>query len=61
MAIKLMYIPYDDTQNYHFCRLQFVVETFGTQLNESTNQNSMKVPKGDKLMNKKTLLLSGLG
>ena len=56
MADKLMYIPNDDTQNYHFGRLQSVVETFGTQLNESTNHNSMKVPKVDKLMNKKTLL-----
>ena len=29
MADKLMYIPSDDTQNYPFCRLQLVVETFG--------------------------------
>ena len=60
MADKLMYIPNDDTQNYHFCRLQSVIKTFGSQLNESTNQNSIKVPKVDKLMNKKTLSLSGL-
>ena len=26
---KLMYIPNDDTQNYPFCKLQLVVETFG--------------------------------
>ena len=29
MADKLMYKPNDDTQNYLFCRLQLVVETFG--------------------------------
>ena len=29
MADKLMYIPDDDTQNYPFCRLQLVIETFG--------------------------------
>ena len=28
MAVILMYIPNDDTQNYRFCRLQLVVETF---------------------------------
>ena len=27
--IPFMYIPNDDTQNYLFCRLQLVVETFG--------------------------------
>ena len=26
---QLKYIPKDDTQNYHFCRLQSVVESFG--------------------------------
>ena len=29
MTDKLMYIPNDNTQNYLFCRLQLVVETFG--------------------------------
>ena len=28
MASKLIYIPNDDAQNYPFCRLQLVVETF---------------------------------
>ena len=28
MADKLMYIPNDDTQNYPFCSLQLVAETF---------------------------------
>ena len=38
---KLMYIQNDDTQNYTFCGLQLVVETFG----HSTKQYSLKVPK----------------
>ena len=45
MANKLMYIPNDNTQNYHSCRLQLVVDT---QLNKSTNQNSVKVVKQTK-------------
>ena len=28
MTDKLMYIPNYDTQNYHFCKLKLVVETF---------------------------------
>ncbi len=42
MANKLMYILNDNTQNYLFCSLKLVAETFelNTQLNESTNQNS---------------------
>ena len=38
MADKLMYIPNDDTQNYPFCNLQLVVETFG-HLTRRTNQS----------------------
>ena len=35
-----MYIPINDTQNYTFCRLQLVVETFGQSTNnEPTDQN----------------------
>ena len=41
MADAEMYIPNDDTQNYQFCRLQLVDETFG----HSTYQNSIKVIK----------------
>ena len=41
MHDSFMYIP-----NYcPVCRLQLVVETLGTQLNETTNQNSIKVSK----------------
>ena len=56
MANKLMYIPYDDTQNYPFCRLKLMVERLDTQLNEQINQNSIKVPKVVKPKSKKTLL-----
>ena len=41
MADKLTYIPNDATQNYPFCRLELVVETF----EKPTNQNSLKSPK----------------
>ena len=40
-----MYIPNDDTLNYLSFRLQLVVETLDTQLNELTNQNSINVSK----------------
>ena len=44
MADKLIYTPNvnSNTQNYLFCRLKLVVETFDTQLKKSTNQNSLK-------------------
>ena len=56
MAEKLMHIPNDDTQNYFFCRLKFVVETSEHQLHKPTNQNSVKVPEVVKTTNKKMLL-----
>ena len=40
MTDKFMYITNDDTPNYPLCRLQLVVETFGTQLNEQTVNKS---------------------
>ena len=51
MADKLMYIPYGDTHNYPFSRLQLVVERFGHSLNKPTNENSIKIPKLVKLTN----------
>ena len=42
----------DNTQKYPFCRLQ--LERLDTQLNEPTNQNSIKVAKDIKPTNKKT-------
>ena len=45
MEDKLMYIPNNDAQNYPFCRLQLVVETFEHAKNKPTNQNSIIVPK----------------
>ena len=52
-----MYIPNENTQNYPFCRLQLVVETFGNSTKcEPTNQNTLKVPKVFKPMNKMAFL-----
>ena len=53
MDDKLIYIPNVNTQNYPFCRIQLVVKM---HFNNSTNQNSFKVPKVVKPRNKKTLL-----
>ena len=52
---ELMHIPIDDTQNYQFCRLQLVVETLDTQLNEPTNQNQVNIPKIIRETNRKIL------
>ena len=53
MAVNLMYNPNVNAQNYPFCRLWLVVETFDTQFNKPTNIDLLKVPKVVKLMNKK--------
>ena len=37
-----MYILNDDTQNYLFFRLQFVVERLDTQLNELNNKKNSR-------------------
>ena len=50
MSDKLMYIPNEDTQNYHLFRLQLVVETF-EHSNEPNNPNSIIVSKVVKLTN----------
>ena len=60
MINKLMYILYDDTQNYPFCRLQLVIKTFGHSTKWQPNQNSIKVPKVVKLTNKKMWKFWGL-
>ena len=52
MADKLMYIPIDDTQN--FVDYNYWLKRLDIQLNELTNQNSIKVTKVTK-PNKKTL------
>ena len=54
MADKLMYITNDYTQNYPFCRIQLLVKSLDTQIVETTNQNSIKIPKVFKPTNKKT-------
>ena len=41
------------TQNYPICRLQVVVERLDPQLNEPTDQNSIKVRKVVKPTNEK--------
>ena len=51
---KLMYISNDVTQNYFFCRLQLVIETFGHST-KWTNESKFKVPKIVRHTNKKTL------
>ena len=57
MSDKLMYIPNNDTQNYPFCRLKFVVETFEHSWdNKITNENSLKSSKFFKPTNKKMSL-----
>ena len=38
-----MYIPNYDKQNYLFCKLKLVVETF--EVNKPTNQDSLKSQK----------------
>ena len=52
MPDKLMYITNDETQNYPSCELQLMADT---QHNWPTNQNSIRVPKVVKPVNKKTL------
>ena len=46
MADKFMQIPYDDTQNYPFSRLQLVVETF-------VHSTSMKIYQSPRLLSKR--------
>ena len=54
MAVRLMYISNDDTQNYPYCRLQLLLKRLG--LNAQINQNLLIVPKVFNSTNKKTLL-----
>ena len=51
MTDKFMYIPNDNTQNYPFCRLKFVVQFKVCTLNLRINQS--KFPKVVKERNKK--------
>ena len=50
MGDKLMYIPNDDIQNYPFCN-NYWFKRLDAQLNEPTNQNSIKVHKVIELKN----------
>ena len=60
MADNLMFTHNDDTQNYSFCRFQSVqcLKRLYTQLNEPTNQNSMKIPKFFKPTNNENLIIT---
>ena len=56
MVNKLMYIPNGDTQITPSVDYNLWLKRLDTQLDETTKQNSIKVPKVVKPMNKKTLL-----
>ena len=45
MADKLIYIPNDDIQNYPFCRLQLVAETFENSRKWTNKSKFILVPK----------------
>ena len=45
MAYKLMYFPKDDTKIISCLDYNYWLKRLDTQLNESTNQNLLKVPK----------------
>ena len=55
MADKLMYITNGDTQNYPFCRLKLVVETFEYSTLWNNQSKFTEDPKVVKPTNKKTL------
>ena len=44
-----MCIPNNDKQNYHLCRLNYWLKSLDTNSLETTNQNSIKVPKDLKI------------
>ena len=46
MAENLMYIPNDDTQNYPYCRIQLVAETFGHSTKWINQLKFNKCPQG---------------
>ena len=69
--VKLVYMTNDNKQNCLFCVIKMLAKMLDknsicrsqfnhldTQIDEQTNQNSIKVPKVDKPTNKKTLLKS---
>ena len=56
MPVKMINIPNDDKQITPFVDYNQWLKRLGTQLNEPTNQNLMKVPKVGNPTNKKMLL-----
>ena len=59
MAVKLMYIPKDDSQNYSYCRLKLVVETFGYSTLWSNQIKIAEVSKVVRPTNKTALYKTG--
>ena len=55
MAVTLMYIPKDDTQNYPLY-YNYWLKSLVTEPYEPTNLNLIKVPKGVKQKNRKSFL-----
>ena len=45
MADKFMYIPNDNKQNYPFCRIKLVVETFGDSTKWAHQSKCNKSPQ----------------
>ena len=56
MADELMYIANDDKQDCPSVDSNYWLKRFNTQLNDPTNQNSLKVPKVVKPIYNKMLL-----
>ena len=56
MVDKLIYIPNDDTQNYPFCRLKLLVETFKHSSLRTNQSKFTKIPPANNPTNKKTAL-----
>ena len=54
MADELIYIPNYDSQNYLFCRLKLLVETFEHSTLLTKQSKFTEVPKISKQTNKKT-------
>ena len=56
MAYKFLYLPNDETKIAPSVDSNYWLERLDTQLNETTNQNSIKVPKVVEPTNMKMLL-----
>ena len=50
----MIYNSNDDSKNYPFCKFNHMLKHLDTQINEQTNQNSIKITKVFKPTNKKS-------